>query len=425
MRSPILLPFLLASWVPPALAQSLPPVRVLAAPVAISAKVFGRVTSIRVSPAGAVVINDPGTHRLLLTDSNFASVSVIADSGAAAQVAYGARPGGLLAYRGDSLLFVEAVTPAMFVIDPSGKFVRAMSVPVPRDAAWMTQTGFSPSPGIDARGRIIYRSFIPRDATKPSHPVHELFPYSAPDSAPVSRMDFDTRKTEIIAWHKTSKSEGVQFMRARGGSRVYIKGEPLGAVDEFAVLSDGTLALLRRDYHLDLVNPDGGITSLPLIPYPWQRVSDSAKIAIADSVNAARESRRAAPPSGSGTTVGGTSGGGLSGGLNGAPPPEPGEPDAALIEGMIAVKPTDIPDYRPAFALGALSADVSGRVWIRTLQAARTSDVSIYDVVSKSGVLVDRVELPKDRVIGGFDATSVFLIGRDAGGSWVERVRLH
>ena len=47
---------------------------------------------------------------------------------------------------------------------------------------------------------------------------------------------------------------------------------PLPVVDEWAMVSDGSVALIRgRDYHIDWVNADGTRSSSPKIPFEWQR----------------------------------------------------------------------------------------------------------------------------------------------------------
>ena len=51
-------------------------------------------------------MNDQAGRRILLLDSTLKRVAVVADSSSGAN-GYGARPGGLIAYRGDSTLFVD------------------------------------------------------------------------------------------------------------------------------------------------------------------------------------------------------------------------------------------------------------------------------------------------------------------------------
>jgi hypothetical protein len=47
---------------------------------------------------------------------------------------------------------------------------------------------------------------------------------------------------------------------------------------------------------------------------------------------------------------------------------------------------------------------------------------SIYDVVSRRGELIDRVQLPAGRQIVGFAKGGiVYMIARDPSGSWIER----
>src|SRR4051794_12965337 len=99
--------------------SDLPPVRRLAAPVATSGKVFHSVTSIRVLPGGRLLVNDVGAHRLSILDTMFAVVRVVADTDPASATPYGGRPGGLIPLRGDSSVFVEMQTPAMYLIDPT------------------------------------------------------------------------------------------------------------------------------------------------------------------------------------------------------------------------------------------------------------------------------------------------------------------
>ena len=69
---------------------------------------------------------------------------------------------------------------------------------------------------------------------------------------------------------------------------------PMPEVDDWAVLPDGTIAIVRKDYHVDFVDADGKRTSAPKIPFDWQRLTDSAKIAVIDSAKA-RDRARCAP----------------------------------------------------------------------------------------------------------------------------------
>jgi hypothetical protein len=397
--------------------NNLPPIRKLGPVVATSPKSFRGISIVRVLPDGKLLINDVTSRRLVLTDTTLAAAVAVLDSGASSRYEYGARPGGLIAYRGDSTLFVDVAAPSIYLIDPNAKVVRTLSVPAPRDAGWMIQSGVSGSwPGSDALGRLIYRGQAPRNPEPPAK-AGEWLPFAFPDSAPIQRVDFTTRKSETLSWFKLSKLSGVMTLGPNGRSYSFITNRPLPVMDDFAVLSDGTIAVLRGDYHVDFIDGDGKITASPKIPYPWERLSDDAKVALVDSVKQAFAARSNRPAT---TMSGGTSGsGGGGGGLTAPTGDRPEPPDE-----MRWSKPSDLPDYRPAFQQGALRAGADASLWIRTLQPTRAANIAIYDVVNRSGTLIDRVELPADRSIVGFDATSVYLTWRDASGAWLERVKI-
>ena len=87
-------------------------------------------------------------------------------------------------------------------------------------------------------------------------------------------------------------------------------------------------------------------------------------------------------------------------------------------------KPGELADYRPAFSASSVYADARGALWIKTLQPPKSPGTSIYDVVTREGRLIERVEIPNVRTIVGFDATSLYLAARGTGTLSLERVRL-
>jgi hypothetical protein len=141
-------------------AQKLPPVRLLDRPVAVSKRDFGYFAGVRQLPNGRVLVNDAGKRKLVLLDSALVQAAVIVDSAAGSANAYGGGPGGLLAYAGDSSLLVLPRNPSMYMIDPTGKVVRVMSVPRPQDAYAMSPAS-SGNIGFDALGRWVYRGQTP------------------------------------------------------------------------------------------------------------------------------------------------------------------------------------------------------------------------------------------------------------------------
>lgn len=402
--------------------SALPPVHPVGSIVATSAKRFRSVVNVRSLPGGRLLVNDAGAHRVELVDSTFQALGIVADSGAAATTPYGPRPIGLLPYRGDSTLIAETSAPAFYVVDPEGKVVRTMALPSPRDANALIQQSYGGAwASTDAQGRVVFKAAAPRDGTPTRPKPGERVPISFPDSSAIRRADFATRTVETLTWYKGLKIRGTSVGMPGGTTAGYLVSDPLPIVDDFAVLSDGTIAVLRgRDYHLDVIGSDGAVHALPRTPYPWQRLTDSAKVAVIDSVRA--ESAKAdAANAGRSMSTGASSGSGSSPAGGGGARPQ--QADIADKPDPF-VRPDELPDYRPAFDQGALRPDARGNLWVRTLQPARTTSVVVYDVIARDGRLIDRVEVPANRAIAGFDASgAIYLVAKDASGCWLERVR--
>jgi sugar lactone lactonase YvrE len=87
------------------------------------------------------------------------------------------------------------------------------------------------------------------------------------------------------------------------------------------------------------------------------------------------------------------------------------------------VAPSDLPDYKPAFAPGSTRADAEGNLWIRTSQNVDARPV--YDIIDRKGELIDRVQLPANRVLAGFGSGGVvYLAVRDGATAHLERARV-
>jgi hypothetical protein len=88
------------------------------------------------------------------------------------------------------------------------------------------------------------------------------------------------------------------------------------------------------------------------------------------------------------------------------------------------VPPTELPDYRPAFTNGSVRADADGKLWVRLIPTKPSTAGPEYDVIDRTGKLVDRVTLPAGTVIAGFGQGGVVYLGvRDAAGTHVVRAR--
>src|SRR3984893_4222243 len=174
---------------PLCLAQSLPPVRQLGPVTAVAKEPLGAVSTVRHLPDGRVLVNDIIGRRVVIFDSSLSTVTVVADTTSATASAYGVRPGGLIAYRGDSTLFVDPASLSMLLIDPNGKIARVMSAPRANDVGFLIGGPFG-NPGFDPAGRLVYRA-PPQFIMRVPPPSGDRLPQipSPPDSAALVRFD--------------------------------------------------------------------------------------------------------------------------------------------------------------------------------------------------------------------------------------------
>ena len=463
-------------------AQSGPPVRRIETAAAVSTEPLGAVTGVRVLGDGRVLLNDGARRRLLLLDTTLAVTAVVLDSLTEVENAYGTRNGALIAYRGDSTLFVDPATFAMLVLDGAGKIARVRSVPRAHDVNWLSNPNAFGVPGVDAAGRLVFR--VPAQAARPAVPPPPGVPYipSPPDSAFVVGIHLDTRTLDTLAAVRTPKVS-IFVRQTSDGFNFNSTTNPLPLVDDWAVLPDGTVAIVRgRDYRVEWRRPQSPAASSEKLPFPWVRLTEDDKQRFVDSLRT-QQTRSAqnsyttqtivwsnvlnkpypngftpapsyAPPPGMprdwilpdavrypasyqygcppGTPNGATPNGAAP---NAAPTCVPNPwadsytggytPPAPTYRPPMVVRADELPDYRPPFGQGAVRADADGNLWIGTIPMTPTPGGPVYDVVSRAGVLVDRIQLPSGYTLVGFGAGKVvFLSMRDAQGLHLARVRL-
>lgn len=384
--------------------------------------------------SGGILVNDAVKRRVILFDTALAKFTTVADTTPETGNAYPNRfPGSLVAFKGDSSLFFDAQSLSMLVIDPSGKIARVMSLPSSQDAMAMGLPGAA----YDGRGHIIYRGApLPRGMSfGPNGPMGAP---EFPDSVPLLRIDMATRVRDTVAWVKVQKIKMEITRTDDGRMSMSSQTNPLPTVDEFAILPDGSVALIRgKDYHVDFVNADGTRVSAAKIPFDWQRLTDEDKVALIDSVKAARERMVAAQT----VSVGGPGGNaqigfGGAGGGGGAPQINiqiggggPGGPGAAGARPappqMNFVPASELPDYKPPFFAGASRADTNGNIWIRTIPTKSIPGGPVYDVVNSKGALVERVQIPVNSTIVGFGPNgSVYMTVREGDNTFLQRARI-
>jgi hypothetical protein len=433
-------------------AQTAPPIRQIGALEHVTADSLA-LQSVQTAlgmPGGRVLINDVRGRRALLLDSTLAQATVVADTTGATADAYGLSWATLIRYRGDTALLMVPSTLSMFVIGPTGASARVMAIPRPDEA--QNVAGAGGQSGVDTRGRLVYfggRGVLPgimmlttgmplvenghltRTAQMLSEHGDFFVGRRLVDSSVVVRVDLDSHGLDTAAWIRIPRYER-NIKVDDEGKLVAIETTPdaLPLTDQWIVMHDGTLAIVRgRDFHVDWIDASDHMTSTAKLPFDWKPVSDAEKQRLIDSAVTHWQqqfdevaARRTGGSGGGGTggrgglTGGRGGGGGGGGGASGGPPP---------LAPMIAARETlaDLPDYFPAFDDRALSVDAKDDLWIRTSESADGRPV--YFVVNRRGELIDRVQLPKARVIVGFGQDVVYIAVTDVGGAvHLERARI-
>ncbi|MEO7360389.1 MAG: hypothetical protein ABI120_08665, partial [Gemmatimonadaceae bacterium] len=415
-------------------AQTPTVVREVAAPSATSTHPFQFIFTVRETSGGRVLVNDPYRHQLILLDANLSNASVAIDSSNPGGQSYGDFPSPNIKWLGDSSLHMDAPSRSLLVLDGSGKVIRTMAPPKQSDFGRL----FSDQSGLDASGNILYRGFAPvvttdtfttadRATVRKSHP---------PDSVGLVRGNFQSRSVDTIAKLKQDGSaKAVQTTKFDGKKLLYITLNPLVSVDEWAVLSDGTLAIVRGyDYHVDFTLRDGTKQSSGKLPFDWKRLTDEDKQHLIDSSRAIIEKIRADADATGGNTAGNDA---VIAYLRNSTTPNPrGTPStvtANLPPRQIEATTTydyaplsEMADYYPPIRVGATKTDEDGNLWmLPTTSAQSKRGELVYDVVNPRNDAFYRVRLPVGRSIAGFGKNGVvYLMSRD-GDQWkLERTRV-
>lgn len=461
-----------------------PSVQRISTASALSVERLGAILGVRELPDGRVLVNDGARRRLLLMDTTLKNVAVVLDSLSDVANTYGTRPGALIPYRGDSTLFVDPVSYAIVVLDDNGRMARIRSVwRVEHIQYVMSSFGSYGWPGIDARGRVVYRVAARPGPPRVRPPAGIPYLPIEPDSAFVVAVDLDTRKADTLGTIRIPKTETRVRQTADRNFNFDQVVNPLPTTDEWAVLPNGSVALVRwRDYRIEYLHPDGSRTSSPKLPYDWQRLTDEDKKRLVDSTRAAQQKLLSTQfvssmirwvnqygkdyPAGFTVPEGYTLQPGFpkdwvlpagvkfpanyiyacapgvepppmmpgpAAGAPGAPTcfPAPvtfstgGAPPMPTARHALVMPAGELPDYRPPIAPGGVRADMQGNLWIRTNPTKPIPGGPVYDIVSPAGEVVNRFQLPPGYNIVGFGRDKiVYLSMRDQTGLHLARVRL-
>jgi len=261
-----------------------PAIRRIESAQAISTETLGAISQVRVLSDGRVLLNDGVRRRLLIFDTTLTHTTVVLDSLAEVENAYGSRPGKLIQYVGDSSLFFDPATLAMLILDERGRITRVRAVPYAQHSSQFSSS--SPTwgtPAFDRQRRFVYR-IAATPAPAPPPPSGMPWIPTPADSAFVVGVHLNSRVIDTLGVLRIPRVVYSVRMEPEGYYGINSVPNPLPLLDEFAVMADGSVAFVRGvDYRVEFRAPDGTITNGEKLPYPWMRMDDDAKVRFADS----------------------------------------------------------------------------------------------------------------------------------------------
>lgn len=412
-------------------AQTRPQIRQVSAPVATSTdshELYGAVVNTRALSDGKLLINDVSNRRVLLVDSTFKVLKIVADSASGAANSYGSQTGSLIQFQGDSTLFIDASSSSMLVIDANGNIARVMAVPRSQDAIMLATGGITNSV-FYSNGYLIYRGMPSLTSMMSSMRGNTPQLPTLPDTMAIIRVNLKTRGVDTLGFVKTPQTK-TNISRGDDGSvSISIQVNPLPTIDEWTVTSNGDAAFLRgKDYHVDFVSPDLKTRSTAKVPFDWKRLTDEDKSKFIDSVKTLRERLAAADSGQQGKQMAQAFGSILGGGASTAAAAAPvmvvrgSSASAAGSSGPVQapkisaptvefVPASELPDYQPPFFAVSTRADADGNIWVRTIPTKPEPAGTIYDVINSNGEAVDRVLIPVGRTLVGFGPGGVVYLG--------------
>ncbi len=373
--------------------------------------------SIRQLSDGTVLVSDRVARSVALYDATLAHPRAILDSGSANPSSrypvtsirpfylegtvppiFSEEHGLLIPSGGDTTLFIDYVSHAYVPIGPQGEVSRR--IPSPSDL----------SPTIDPRGRVYLRD---AGTIKPQPPPT--------DSLPILR---------IVAGAKPDSLTFVRVPVVLHPAGEALEANPLPVNDDWALLADGSMAVIRaNDFHIDWFEPDGTHHSTARIPFDWVRLTAERKRALVDSLHAHYVAN---PITEIGIMVG-------------------GRPQRLNVPEIMPI--SFLPDSVPPFGGYTAIGDADMHLWIRVftngeyprsmrlgsdngvtdrlIRVPQGPGISlnpmtgppVYYVIDKSGVVIDRVQLPVGWEIAAFGSGGKVYLRRNVSPTEYEIVR--
>lgn len=354
-------------------------------------------------------MNDGVQRRVVMLDASISNPSIVLDSVADGGNSYGPRASPLIPYLADSSLFIDAPSLSLVVIDPHGKITRVMAVPRPNDLRILAG---SPS-GVDSRGNLLYRMEPSHKQLSANQPADgsTIYVTQPQDSGPVVRANFEKRSIDTVGYVRLYNGVRTSTTRTSDAINTRLLINPLVTVDDWTVLSDGTIAFVRgHDYRVDVIQPDGRKLSGAKLPFDWKQLTDADKQRLIDSARVANNQAKESTPVRTIAVSRGDSS-----------PSNAGPVPLKMMPPVFEFVPlSEIGTYYPPIRAGAAKPDADANLWVLpTTSAQSDAGELVYDVIDNRGALKERVRVPAGRSIAGFGKGGVvYLMFRDATDAW-------
>jgi hypothetical protein len=359
-----------------------PPATPLPKPDAEFAEPFSAPVGVRELRDGRVVVADLRDKTVQVVDFRRNAAAKVGREGSGPNE-YG-MPMRLVPLPADSAAVFDPVNARYFVIKGDGTAGGTFSIaagdpaPGPAGPGGGRVMGIMAPQGADARGRLYFRA--------PPVIMTEQGPRTA-DSSAILRYDRATKKTDTLGWAWNGQTASVSGSRTE--MRVMVGQRPFAVGDEWTVLPDGRVAVVRaREYRVDIL---GGGAPVRGAVQPYAPIA----VTEADKAEWREARRRSAPvlitreegPRGNRTQAGA--------------PPQVSVPE-----------PSEWPATKPAFVGGSVTTSPDGHIWVQRSRKAG-DQVPVYDVFDATGRLVRRVALAAETRLLGFGAGTVYTTRRD------------
>ena len=395
-------------------AQAPIPVRTIGPILATSTENVGQAVTVRGTSDGHVIVGAGGRQKRVRVRFDAEEIHDRRRLRRGHRGAIPIRTTGLIPYLGDSTLLPDFGANALLVLDATGKQVRSMAPPRAQDLMFLGIPAAFGRPGFDPKGRLIYRSQIPPNLRPSANAVRQS---ESGDDAGEPRLGAD-RARRLRHAHGSIPSRGCETpSQGRMGMEMkenlaggppsitmHMLMNPFSMADEWSVLSDGTIAIVRvHDYHIDWIDPDGTKRSTPKMPIDWRRYTDAERTQRVDSIRRLADEQIKRQHRGRQRA--------------------PARRRSSSTWRSCPTASSRASGRRSS--RGRCSRISTRNLWILPTTSTNAANGFTYDVVNRKGEVVERVQLPKDHVLVGFGPRNVvYLTKADGKATYLERALL-